>query len=179
MDGHLNPYLALVFYRPTFLSRPHRPPKPRPQSWDTPLPVSKRQYTPRWGLQSQLRRPEGSALLAWWVTLPATSTMGTAGYLHAAVRHGHGIVSQRVAGYLTVVGAGSRCKDIARTDVVWIHRIAPPEGPAGQVQEQHITASLRTPGDQATRGQGRARSHHARMPTCCLGPAAHRGRQLG
>lgn len=71
--------------------------------------------------------------------------MGTAGYLHAAVRHGHGIVSQRVAGYLTVVGAGSRREDIARTDVVWIHGIAPPEGPAGQVREQHITTSLQTP----------------------------------
>lgn len=71
--------------------------------------------------------------------------MGIPEYLHATVRHGHGIISQCVTGYLTIIGAGGWCKDIARTYMVWIHRLAPLEGPAGKVQQQCITDSLQKP----------------------------------
>lgn len=75
------------------------------------------------------------------VTLPTMYTTGTPEYLHAAVCHGHGIISQRVTGYLAIIGAGGWCKGIARTHVVWIHRIVPLEGPAGEVQQQCIAES--------------------------------------
>lgn len=54
------------------------------------------------------------------------------GYLHTTVRHGHGIIGQRVAGYLTVIGTGGWCKDIARTYMIGIHRVASLEGPMGK-----------------------------------------------
>ena len=83
--------------------------------------------------------------LAQWVTVPTMHTMGTPDYLHAAVRHGHGVIGQCIAGYLAVVGTGGWRKDVARTYVVWINRLAPLEGPAVEAQQRGVTDARQTP----------------------------------
>lgn len=83
---------------------------------------------------------------------------GTPEYLHAAVRHGHGVISQCIAGDLAVVGTGGWCKDIARTYVVWINGLAPLEGPAGEAQQRCVTGAQQTPRWQVTLGIPSARS---------------------
>lgn len=77
--------------------------------------------------------------------MPSMDMMGTPEYLHATVRHGHGVVRQCVAGYLTVVGTGGWCKDVAGTYVVRVNGIAPLEGPAGKVQQRCVTDAQQKP----------------------------------
>lgn len=66
---------------------------------------------------------------------PSPTRRRETGYLHATVRHGHGIIGQGVAGDLAVVGAGGWCKDIAGTYVIRINGVVSLEGPTGKVQE--------------------------------------------
>lgn len=71
---------------------------------------------------------------------------GDTRYLHATVRHGHGIISQCVTGYLTVIGAGGWCKDIARTYMVRVNRITPLERPVRKDNRSVVMDPHQKPG---------------------------------
>lgn len=85
----------------------------------------------------------------WWETRR---------HLHATVRHGHGVIGQRVTGDLTVVGAGGRCEDVAGAHVVRVHGVAPPKGPVGKGPQLCIPTLPKTASPACLR------------PACCPGP---------
>lgn len=86
------------------------------------------------------------------------------GYLHTTVRHGHGIISQGVAGDLAVVGAGGWCKDIAGTYVIRINGVVSLEGPMGKYKRSMVTIS--PPETQVSSG-------HPRMTQCTIPHLVH------
>lgn len=99
-------------------------------------------------------------------------TTRTPEYLHAAVRHGHGVVGQRVTGYLAVIGTGGWRKDVARPYVVWIDRLAPLEGPAGTQGQQCIAGSRQEP-----RWPGGPRTAECSIPQSAQSRPAARGQE--
>jgi len=61
-------------------------------------------------------------------------------YLHAAVRHRHGVVRQGITRYFTVVRAGCWGKNIARIHMVWVNGIVPLEGPRDKQNRNLVTS---------------------------------------
>lgn len=79
-------------------------------------------------------------------TTPSPTWRRETGYLHATVRHGHGIIGQGVAGDLAVVGAGGWCEDIAGTYVIRINGVVSLEGPTGESTKAWSLLPTRNPG---------------------------------
>lgn len=181
-DIHLLPYFSFfvtgLFNFPfkalssTLPSRPCHPQQAAPHPWHLPLhpPSNRCPHTHTHGICKPGEEGWDSGRLARWVAVPATYTMWTPEYLHAAVRHGHRVVSQCVTGYLAVIGTGGWCKDVARSYMVRIDRLAPLEGPAGTERQQCIAGSRQEPGSPAGPGQPSAQSYN--LPKADLLPGA-------
>lgn len=77
--------------------------------------------------------------------IPSPTCRRETGYLHATVRHGHGIVGQGVAGDLTVIGAGGWRKDVAGTYVIRVNGVVSLEGPMGKYKRSVVTIPHQRP----------------------------------